>query len=171
MKRFLISICAVLALFCGSQNLLAKDLTAAPDALQVPLSQKLPMEPLSIQIAEGLHYDFSVEIAGTNRQIMIGLMNRDQMDDDHGMLFLFKQPAERSFWMKNTLIPLDMLFIRSDGTIHKIHENAQPNDLTSIKSDGPVPAVLELNGGLTRKLGIKVGDKVFHDFFGNKLAR
>lgn len=170
MKFFLVSVFVVLALFSGERSLLAKDITTALSEA-APLSQQLPREPLSIQLMDGTHHEFSVEIAGTNRQIMIGLMNREHMDDNHGMLFLFKHSGERSFWMKNTLIPLDMLFIKSDGTIHKIHENAQPGDLTSIKSEGAVPAVLELNGGLTKKLGIREGDKVFHDFFGNKLAR
>ena len=90
------------------------------------------------------------------------------MAENHGMLFYFGgEEAGRRFWMKNTLIPLDMIFIKADGTIHHIHENAIPKDLTGVPSNGPVAAVLEINGGVSRKLELQKGDKVKHRFFEN----
>jgi len=108
---------------------------------------------------------FDVEVALTPKQQIQGLMNRESMPEDAGMLFMFNKEAERGFWMKNTLIPLDIIFIKQDGRIHHIHSNAKPHDLTSIKSKGPVIAVLEINGGLSQELGIKVGDVIHHPFF------
>ena len=108
---------------------------------------------------------FSVELSLTAKQQIQGLMNRTSMPEEAGMLFIFNQEKERGFWMKNTLIPLDMIFIKKNGVIHKVHSNAKPNDLTSIKSDGPVIAVLEINGGLSQQLGIDAGDIVHHPFF------
>ena len=105
---------------------------------------------------------FKVELAISEADRERGLMFREQMADDAGMLFLFRGRELRAFWMKNTLIPLDMLFIDYDGRIVKIHENAKPGSLDSISSDFPVTAVLEINGGLSRKLGIKAGDIVRH---------
>lgn len=122
-------------------------------------------EALSIQILDGTTHDFKVELAVTPQELMTGLMNRETMPGNAGMLFYFGNMAERGFWMKNTLIPLDLLFIKLDGTIHHIHENAIPHDLTSIKSNGAAAAVLEINGGLSQKLNIQAGDKVKHSFF------
>ena len=92
-------------------------------------------------------------------------MFREHMDPDHGMLFEMDGTAITQFWMKNTLIPLDMLFIAPDGTIKTIHENAVPKSLDSISSEVPVSAVLELNGGRAQALGIAAGDKVIYSFF------
>ncbi len=125
------------------------------------------IRPLTIITTEKKRHDFTVEVALTPAQQQRGLMNRTEMAKDAGMLFFFGEEAERSFWMKNTLIPLDMIFIGNDGTIIKVHDSAIPNDLTSVKSDGPASAVLELNGGVAKTLGIKPGDKVHHAFFGN----
>ncbi len=127
-----------------------------------------PAQPLSIIRADGVPQDFNVELALTPAAQQQGLMFRKQMDENHGMLFVFPgDETERAFWMKNTLIPLDMIFIRKDGTIHHIHENAVPEDLTSVPSNGPVMAVLELNGGVSAKRGLKPGDVVHHTVFGN----
>jgi len=82
-----------------------------------------------------------------------------------GMLFVFEEEAPRSFWMKNTLIPLDMIFIKRNGEILNIHQNAIPQDLTSIHSKGSAYAVLELNGGEAEQLGLAAGDKVIHSYF------
>jgi uncharacterized membrane protein (UPF0127 family) len=108
---------------------------------------------------------FSVELAVTPEEQARGLMFRDHMDDAAGMLFLFPDRSQRSFWMKNTLIPLDMLFIDSDGRIMKVHRRAVPGSLDSIHSDYPVSAVLEINGGLAKRLGIRAGDRVEHPAF------
>lgn len=122
---------------------------------------------LLIETRDGNAHRFTLEFAITEPQIIKGLMHRTEMAPDAGMLFWFGDEAERAFWMKNTLIPLDMIFIRKDGTIHHIHENARPRDLTSIPSQGPVAAVLEINGGISAQLGLQPGDTVRHVFFKN----
>jgi uncharacterized membrane protein (UPF0127 family) len=114
---------------------------------------------------------FNVELALTALQKQQGLMNRTSMPKDSGMLFIFNDEQERGFWMKNTLIPLDMIFIKRDGRIHHIHDNAIPHDLTSVKSKGPVIAVLEINGGLAKEMGIKPGDFINHPFFNQTNAQ
>jgi len=125
---------------------------------------------LSILTQDGARHDFTVELALTPSQIERGLMHRTDLPENAGMLFWFGDEAERGFWMKNTLLPLDMLFIRRDGTIHHIHKRAKPHDLTSILSRGPVAAVLEVNGGRAEALGIRPGDTIHHVLFGNSLA-
>lgn len=127
------------------------------------------LEDITILSAEGEEFKFQVEIADTPRLMATGLMNRTALAENAGMLFLFGPPAEpRTFWMKNTLIPLDMLFIESDGRINHIHQNARPQDQTRITSGKPAVAVLEINGGQSYKLGIKEGDQVLHPFFRNQ---
>ena len=117
---------------------------------------------LSITTAAGEHR-FTVEVVDTPSERAKGLMFRQQLGPDAGMLFDFEESRPVSFWMQNTLIPLDMLFIRSDGTIANIHVNARPLDPTSIPSDGPVEFVLEIPGGRSAELGIEAGDTVTHD--------
>jgi uncharacterized protein len=136
-------------------------------AQEKPMASPASSKELSIVTAKGDVHTFKIELALTHAEQERGLMNRTSMPDDHGMLFYFGHSAERSFWMKNTLIPLDMVFIRADGTIHRI-ATAKANDLTSVKSQGPVAAVLEINGGLADKLRIQAGDKVRHLFFQQK---
>ncbi len=103
---------------------------------------------------------FSVENAATAAQQAQGLMFRKSLADDAGMIFPFPQPRPAGFWMKNTLISLDIIFIGADGRIESIAENTVPYSLESVRSIGPVASVLELRGGLTRQLGIKAGDLV-----------
>lgn len=90
----------------------------------------------------------------------MGLMNRSSLAPDRGMIFPFDQSRLASFWMKNTLIPLDMIFIRSDGTIVNIEANTVPMSLQPVYSNGPVSAVLEIAGGRSAELGIQPGDIV-----------
>jgi len=125
---------------------------------------------LSIVTYDGTRHDYLVELAVTPEQQQKGLMNRTSMPENEGMLFMFEGEAERSFWMKNTLIPLDLIFIKKDGTVMHIHENSVPQDLTSMKSHGPAAAVLELNAGQVAKMNLFEDDKVHHLFFGNSLA-
>lgn len=106
---------------------------------------------------------FTVEVVDTAETRARGLMYRQELGPDAGMLFDFLEERSVSFWMRNTFIPLDMLFIASDGTIRNIHINARPHDPTSIPSDGPVQFVLEIPGGRSKELGILAGDKVTHD--------
>lgn len=123
-------------------------------------------EPLSIETGDKVH-SFQVELARTPKEQAQGLMFRKSMAHDEGMLFTLKKPRTVSFWMKNTYIPLDLLFIDRHGTVLKIIANAEPHSLTSRPSDGPVSAVLEINGGLSEKLGIAPGQTVRHTFFKN----
>ncbi|MCB1555995.1 MAG: DUF192 domain-containing protein [Alphaproteobacteria bacterium] len=130
----------------------------------------LAMEPVLVETKDGRRYVFMAEMAVTPAQWQAGLMFRDSLSDDQAMLFVFRGEKERGFWMKNTLIPLDMLFIRADGTIHHIHENAIPHDETTVRSNGPALAVLEIKGGLSERLGLRTGDVIHHGAFGNKLV-
>ena len=119
---------------------------------------------LEIASKTGVHI-FAVEIADTEAQREKGLMFRKNLPDGQGMLFDFKREQDVSFWMQNTYIPLDMIFIRGDGSILRIVENAEPLSTRLIPSGGPVLAVLEVIGGTARKLGIAAGDRVAHPIF------
>ena len=120
--------------------------------------------PLSI-MSEGVKHEFMVEEAKTPDQQARGMMWRDSMDDDDGMIFEYDEPRILTIWMKNTAIPLDILFVRSNGKILKIEHMAQPYTLRSASSEAPVAAVVELKGGRALELGIKPGDTVEHPFF------
>ncbi|WP_225907974.1 DUF192 domain-containing protein [Hyphomonas sediminis] len=137
---------------------------AAAMFLQAAFAQ-LPTEPLSIQSGDETHA-FTVEMATTPEEIQQGLMFRESLAPDAGMLFDFGMTRQASMWMKNTLIPLDMLFILEDGSVVAIARNAQPGSLRSIGPGVPVRAVLELPGGRAKELGIEPGDKVVHRLFG-----
>lgn len=134
-------------------------------------AEEAKMDTLSIVTADGKQHDFTVEVADTMEKRTIGLMFRKEMPADHGMIFIFDEETPRAFWMKNTFIPLDMLFIRKDGTIGHIHENAIPHDETSIPSNGPALVILEINGGRAAALGIRPGDVAHNAVFGNALAK
>ena len=116
-------------------------------------------EPLVIH-SGGSAYKFNVEVVTTPDTRAQGLMYRKEMAANAGMLFIYPGEQPVSFWMKNTLIPLDMLFLKSDGSIARIAHNAVPMDETAIGSGAPVKAVLEVNGGTANALGIKEGDRV-----------
>jgi hypothetical protein len=117
------------------------------------------LESLDILTAQGKRH-FRVEVVDTNQSREKGLMCRKTMAPDRGMLFDFKKAAPVAFWMKNTILPLDMLFIGSDGRIVSIARNAAPFDETPIPSGGPVLGVLEINAGAAEKDGVEPGDKV-----------
>ena len=122
------------------------------------------IEPLTIATDTDARM-FTVEIADTDASRQRGLMFRQRLPEDRGMLFDFGVPREVSMWMKNTYIPLDMLFIRADGTVVYIAENTVPKSLDVIGVREKVLAVLELAGGTSRKLGIRSGDTVYHRIF------
>ena len=107
------------------------------------------------------------EVMTTNGERAKGLMFRRSLPAKSGMLFVYDRPQAATMWMKNTYIPLDMVFIASDGTIKHVHANAVPLSTDAVPSQFPVRAVLEINGGSARLLGIKPGDKVKHPIFGN----
>ena len=115
--------------------------------------------PLTIDMAGKVHR-FNVEVARTDAEQDRGLMFRTRLPADGGMIFPFEKPRIGSFWMKNTLIPLDMIFVRADGSIANIEANTVPLSLQPVYSAGPVAAVLEIAGGRSAELGIKAGDKV-----------
>ena len=130
-------------------------------------AQQAPVEKSSLAIVSGSgRHEFTVEVAATPDQRARGLMFRRSLDKDAGMLFEFGSGGRASMWMKNTLIPLDMLFIAADGTIESIAQRTVPHSLAAINSKGAVRGVLELNGGTTARLGIKPGDRVEHAMFG-----
>jgi uncharacterized membrane protein (UPF0127 family) len=116
--------------------------------------------PLIIETAAGLNLAFQVELARTEAEREQGLMYRDKLAADAGMLFIYPTERPVAFWMKNTLIPLDMLFIKRDGTILMIAERTIPLSEATVPSGGPVTAVLEINGGVASHLGIRPGDRV-----------
>jgi uncharacterized membrane protein (UPF0127 family) len=138
---------ALVALFCF--------LACAP-----AMPAEFRSEPLEIRKQDGTVLHFTVELATTESERQLGLMNRDQMADDHGMLFDFGESRPVYMWMKNTYLPLDMLFMSAKGRIEHIHPDALPLSEDIIDSHGKVRFVLELNGGLTTRLGIKPGDMI-----------
>ncbi|HQT76835.1 MAG: hypothetical protein B7Z80_09935 [Rhodospirillales bacterium 20-64-7] len=128
---------------------------------------ELPKEKLVIVTHDGKQHPFNVEMATTPEQQQTGEMFRKNVPEDSGMLFVWPMVQESSMWMKNTLVPLDMVFINPDGKIRSIVENTTPRSLAVISSGGPVKATLELAGGVTAKLDIRVGDTVKAKVFGN----
>ena len=128
-------------------------------------AQRLNKEDISILSANGVMHKFTVELAISPLEQRIGMMYREYITENTGMLFLFDKDSMRKFWMKNTLIPLDIIFIRSDGVIHHIHRMAEPNTLKRISSEGEVMAVLEIAGGASELAGINVGDRVLYKVF------
>ena len=124
------------------------------------------IEPLTIATSSDADL-FTVEIADNDTLRQRGLMFRQRLPSDRGMLFDFGAPKPAAMWMKNTYIPLDMLFIRADGTIAYIAENTVPKSLDVVGVSEPVLAVLELAGGSAKRKGIRTGDTVYHRIFRN----
>jgi uncharacterized membrane protein (UPF0127 family) len=122
---------------------------------------------LEIVSKNGIHV-FTVELAVTDADRQRGLMFRKELPEGHGMLFDFQRDQELGFWMKNTYIPLDMIFITGDGRIHRIAENTEPLSERVVPSNGPVRAVFEVIAGTARKLGIAPGDRVAHPIFARR---
>jgi uncharacterized membrane protein (UPF0127 family) len=123
------------------------------------------LDSLSVVTASGAH-PFKVEIAANEAARERGLMYRRFMPADRGMLFEFDREAPVSFWMKNTYISLDLIFVARDGAVTRIAADAEPLSEALVPSGGPCTAVLELNGGTAARIELKVGDKVRHPFFG-----
>ena len=142
-------------------------LAAVPQQAAIARSVPVVLHPVSglrvIPLAVASHrrvHAFRVEVAGTEQQQAMGLMFRTVMGADEGMIFPMQPPREASFWMHNTVLPLDIIFIGTDGRIITIAANAVPYNDTPIPSGGFVKGVLELNAGRAAQLGVKVGDKV-----------
>jgi uncharacterized membrane protein (UPF0127 family) len=134
-------------------------IAAAPD-----FAKAAELQTLEIASKTGVHA-FQVEMAVTPEEKEHGLMFRRELPEGQGMLFDFQFDQNVAFWMKNTYIPLDMLFIRADGRILRIAENTEPMSERNIPSGGPVRAVLEVIGGTAKKLGIAAGDRVGGSIF------
>ncbi len=174
---WLVCFCGFYILFAG--NVLAQSGVAKSDNVVIKIPPKIKVldkdyenkkslpklqtSDIKILTSKGKALVFRVELARTDDQRRMGLMFRSVVAPGTGMLFLFNNVQERTFWMKNTWIPLDIIFIREDGVIHNIHHSAQPNSLEHISSDGDVQHVLEIGGGEAKRLGIFVGDKVLFD--------
>jgi len=122
------------------------------------------LEPLEIVTGKGVAR-FQVEIAATEAEQRKGLMFRKSLAPDRGMLFTYRKPQRAAFWMKNTLIPLDILYIGADGKILSMVRNARPHDETPLPSGGPILGVLEIAGGRAGQLGVLPGDRVRHRIF------
>ena len=131
-------------------------MAAAGDAAAAPEGE------LHVVTAAGERHRFQVEVARTPAEQSQGLMYRQGLAPDRGMLFVYRVPRVISMWMKNTYIPLDMLFIEPGGRIAKIAAETEPLSEKAISSEGAVRAVLELRGGITSELGIQTGDRVIH---------
>ncbi|WP_297490020.1 DUF192 domain-containing protein [Acidocella sp.] len=158
MKRFGLAMMAVLAL-AGVARAQVNDDPTGPQPM-------LPTEQLSITADDGKVYNFTVELAATPQEQAYGLMFRPTVAADAGMLFPNDPPVAVQFWMKNTIAPLDMVFIGPDGKIISIAENTVPYSLRPIPSGGIVAATLELQGGITATDDINIGDKVVAKQFG-----
>ncbi|MHA7772622.1 DUF192 domain-containing protein [Roseibium sp. M-1] len=157
-RQFLSAACVVATLFLG--------IAGASGPLQAQEPQTgLAEEALVITSGETQH-KFTAEIAADDRQRAFGLMFREEMAEDRGMLFLFDGAGDRYFWMKNTPLPLDIIFIDAGGTIVSIAEDTTPFSESVIPSNGPAKYVFEVNAGVTEKLGIAAGDRVMNAAMG-----
>jgi uncharacterized membrane protein (UPF0127 family) len=154
----------------GAWALAVALVVAAPAGAQLPRQdpktckgqpELRPLEPLQARTDKGV-YSFQVEIADSAREREYGLMCRRAMAPDRGMLFIFPRSAPQAFWMRNTLIPLDIIYIGADGKVVSIVRNAQPLDETSRPSSGPAQFVLELAGGRAAQIGLLPGDRILH---------
>ena len=136
-------------------------------ALSAGLSQAADKSVVEIVGKTGVH-SFNVEVVDNDADRAKGLMHRRSLPEGTGMLFDFHREQDVSFWMQNTYIPLDMIFIRADGRIHRIAENTVPLSLEQVPSRGPVRGVLEVIAGTSRKLGLAPGDRVAHPIFSGR---
>ena len=127
----------------------------------------MKIEPVTLAAGQGATM-FTVEIADTEAEHERGLMFRQRLPEGHGMLFDFHEPRQVAMWMKNTLIPLDMIFIRVDGSIAGIARNTKPESTDVLGVGEPILAVLEVPGGTADRIGLKSGDMVYHRIFNNE---
>ncbi len=141
--------------FCAS-------ILGATRLLSDPIPEPLERWPTGTVLVKGAHPDraFKVWLATTDSRREQGLMYVRSLAADQGMLFVFEQPDLLTFWMKNTYVPLDLLYIRTDGHVVRIAENATPLSLTGIPSGAPANQVLEIGGGVAHSLGLVTGDRV-----------
>ena len=179
------ALCALLALLAVSASPVSAQNTEmlmfSDESSSILVGEEVNAEPLSedrnfgggyahdllVKTQDGRQYSFNVELALTPSEQQKGLMFREKMPDMQGMLFVFGSEYVRSFWMKDTLIPLDIIFVEKTGRIQHIHSMAKPLDESLISSGAPSYAVLEINGGMADKLELNAGDYIFHEAFRN----
>jgi uncharacterized membrane protein (UPF0127 family) len=144
------------------------DASAQPFRQREPLdpakAQSLPFTPMTLKTDRGT-FELQVEVADDDRERAIGMMHRSEVPINKGMLFDMKRTDVVSFWMRNTYIPLDMIFIDRDGVVQTIAANTIPHNETGVSSRVPVYAVLELQGGACEYYGLQPGDKITHAIF------
>lgn len=134
---------------------------AAPAGHADAAGPATPGAGLTVETDAG-EYAFNVEIADDPIERARGLMFREEMPADHGMLFEYTDEAPRSFWMKNTVLPLDIIFIGADGKVVSIAQNTTPFSTEPIPSEGPARFVLEVNAGVAERIGLEPGDRIVH---------
>lgn len=150
-------------LLAGVVLLAAPSATAAPACVGNP--ELKPLQPLTARTAKG-EFRFLVEVADSDRERELGLMCRRSLAPDRGMFFDFvRERPDAAFWMRNTLIPLDIIYIRKDGVVRSIIRNARPLDETPRPAGGPILGVLELAGGRAAQIGLQPGDRIDFPIF------
>ncbi len=157
---------AVILLLTVLANLTLVAGAGVPASAQIKL-QRFERDVLSIETADGQRHRLEVELAVTGQQHAQGLMYRRSLAENAGMLFLYRGAGMLSMWMKNTSVPLDMMFIAPDGRIVDIAERTVPYSLETVSSRFAASAVLEVNGGTVARLGVQPGDRVLHRAFGS----
>ncbi len=157
--RLAICLAAGLLLACSPQGAAEPASNSPAEGGATHPVSGLEIIPLTVSTGEAVH-SFRVEVAASQEAQTQGLMFRTELAPDEGMIFPTEIPVPRSFWMRNTPLPLDLIFIGEDRKIRNIAAMAEPYSLTSIPSEGPVIAVLELIGGRAAELGIEPGDSV-----------
>lgn len=163
-RRAVVGAALLAAAAVGTGALLWADQSRVPqDAARASAAAR--EERLELVTATGVHV-LDVEIAATSEEQALGLMFRTELPENRGMLFPHDTPRELTMWMRNTYIPLDMVFIRADGTVHRIEARTEPFSERTIASQGPVTAVLEIAAGAAARMGLKPGDTVRHAHFG-----
>lgn len=171
MKNFFFRYSSVLVGIVGLFTGMSREVVAEnPDHVINKAQAELAKEPLTISSKDGRKHSFIIEVAKTPKEQEIGEMFRTSIPENGGMLFMWPAPQRSMMWMKNTLVSLDMVFIGVDHHIQAIAENTVPYSLAPVSSQGPVIATLELKGGITEKLGIKVGDVVDSAIFDNSIS-
>lgn len=154
---------AVAGLLTGLLALPAGNAVAAPACIGNP--ELKPLRLLTVRTVRG-EFRFQVEVADTDRERELGMMCRRSLAPDRGMLFDFgRERPDAAFWMRNTLIPLDIIYIRRDGVVRSIVRNARPLDETPRPAGGPILGVLELAGGRAAQIGLQPGDRVDFPIF------
>lgn len=148
----------------GSGDAAARLIAAGLCALLLPAAARAAVcAPDAVEIrGPGGQQRFSVEVADDGKERSQGLMFREHMPASAGMLFVYDRPQRAAFWMKNTLIPLDMIFADATGRVTRVHSNAIPGDTTPIEGGEGVQFVLEINGGLAARMGIAAGAELRH---------